>query len=70
MSASADAPAFRPILGLGALTFFGIAFVGPTAPYTFFGIGSEKSAGHLALVYLIALALTLLILVILWEGLS
>ena len=47
--------AFRPVLGLAALTFFGIAFVGPTAPYTFFGIGSDKSAGHLALVYVIAL---------------
>ncbi len=47
--------AFRPVLGLAALTFFGIAFVGPTAPYSFFGIGSDKSAGHLALVYVIAL---------------
>jgi amino acid transporter len=55
MNPAVDAPAFRPVLGLGALTFFGIAFIGPTAPYTFFGIGSEKSSGHLALVYLIAL---------------
>ncbi len=45
---------FKPVLGLGALTFFGIAFVGPTAPYTMFGLGSAQSAGHLALVYVIA----------------
>jgi len=48
-------PAFRPVLGLAALTFFGIAFVGLTAPYSFFGIGSDKAAGHLSLVYVIAL---------------
>ncbi len=47
-------PAFRRVLSLTALLCFGIAFVGPTAPYTFFGIGSGKSHGHLALVYVIA----------------
>ncbi|WP_404424062.1 APC family permease [Nibricoccus sp. IMCC34717] len=40
---------------MGALTFFGIAFVGPTAPYTFFGVGTSLSQGHLPLVYLFAL---------------
>ncbi len=34
---------------------FGIAFVGPTAPYSMFGIATVKSAGHLPLVYLIAM---------------
>jgi putrescine importer len=42
------------VLSLWALVLFGLAFVGPTAPYTFFGIGSSKSHGHFALVYLIA----------------
>jgi putrescine importer len=48
-------PGFRPVLSLGALVLFGIAFVGPTAPYTFFGVGAVQSHGHFAMVYLIAL---------------
>lgn len=47
--------AFKPVLSLGALVLFGLAFVGPTAPYTFFGVGAVESRGHFALVYLIAL---------------
>ncbi|HEY6991855.1 MAG TPA: APC family permease [Bryobacteraceae bacterium] len=47
--------AFRPVLSLWALVLFGLAFVGPTAPYTFFGIGSAKSRGHFALVYVVAM---------------
>jgi amino acid transporter len=47
--------AFRPVLSLWALVLFGLAFVGPTAPYTFFGVGSVKSHGHFALVYLISM---------------
>jgi amino acid transporter len=43
------------VLSLGALVLFGIAFVGPTAPYTFFGVGAVQSHGHFAMVYLIAL---------------
>lgn len=46
---------FRPVLSLWALVLFGLAFVGPTAPYTFFGVGSVKAQGHFALVYLIAM---------------
>ncbi len=46
---------FKPVLSLWALVLFGLAFVGPTAPYTFFGVGSVKSQGHFALVYLIAM---------------
>jgi amino acid transporter len=46
---------FRPVLSLWALVLFGLAFVGPTAPYTFFGVGAVKSHGHFALVYLIAM---------------
>jgi putrescine importer len=46
---------FKPVLSLWALILFGIAFVGPTAPYTFFGVGSVQSRGHFALVYLIAM---------------
>jgi putrescine importer len=33
----------------------GLAFVGPTAPYTFFGVGAVQSHGHFAMVYLIAM---------------
>ena len=46
---------FKPVLSLWALVLFGLAFVGPTAPYTFFGVGAVQSRGHFALVYLIAL---------------
>lgn len=46
---------FKPVLSVWALVLFGLAFVGPTAPYTFFGVGSVKSHGHFALVYLIAM---------------
>jgi putrescine importer len=42
-------------LSLRALVLFGLAFVGPTAPYTFFGVGAVPSRGHFALVYLIAM---------------
>jgi amino acid transporter len=53
-SSPSEAP-FQRVLSLWTLVLFGLAFVGPTAPFTFFGIGSEKSHGHFALVYLIAL---------------
>ena len=54
-SALASPGAFRPVLSLWALVLFGLAFVGPTAPYTFFGVGAVKSHGHFALVYVIAM---------------
>lgn len=46
---------FKPVLSLWALVLFGLAFVGVTAPYTYFGIGAAQSGGHFASVYLIAL---------------
>jgi len=46
---------FRPVLSLWALVLFGLAFVGVTAPYTFFGVGAVQSGGHFSTVYLIAL---------------
>jgi putrescine importer len=46
---------FKPVLSLWALVLFGLAFVGVTAPYTFFGVGAVQSGGHFATVYLIAL---------------
>ena len=53
---SSETPAtFNRVLSLSALVLFGLAFVGPTAPFTFFGVGSIKSHGHFALVYLIAM---------------
>jgi putrescine importer len=55
VSEAAGAPGFKPVLSVWALVLFGLAFVGPTAPYTFFGVGSVKSHGHFALVYLIAM---------------
>ena len=45
---------FKPVLSLWALVAFGLMFIGPTAPYVFFGIGSVTLRGHFALVYLIA----------------
>jgi amino acid transporter len=54
-SGAAAGQTFKPVLSLWALVLFGLAFVGPTAPYTFFGVGSVKSHGHFALVYLIAM---------------
>ncbi len=46
---------FKRVLTLRDLVIFGLAFVGPTAPYSMFGIASVKSQGHLPLVYLIAM---------------
>lgn len=46
---------FTRVLSLRDLVLFGLAFVGPTAPYSMFGIATVKSQGHLALVYLIAM---------------
>src|SRR3954471_17204663 len=55
IASSTKSADFKPVLSLWALILFGIAFVGPTAPYTFFGIGAARSHGHFATVYLIAL---------------
>ena len=46
---------FKRVLTLSDLVIFGLAFVGPTAPYSMFGIATVKSGGHLPLVYLIAM---------------
>ncbi len=46
---------FKRVLTLRDLVIFGLAFVGPTAPYSMFGIASVKSGGHLPLVYLLAM---------------
>src|SRR5215475_4262875 len=54
-STGAEVPGLRRVLSLSSLVLFGLAFVGPTAPYTFFGVGAVQSRGHFALVYLIAM---------------
>lgn len=46
---------FKRVLSLWDLVLFGIAFVSPTAPYALFGIVTEKSLGHIPLVYLVAM---------------
>jgi amino acid transporter len=46
---------FRRVLSVRDLVLFGIAFVGPTAPYSMYGIATVKSQGHLPLVYLLAM---------------
>ncbi len=46
---------FKRVLSLWDLVLFGLAFVGPTAPYSMFGIATVKSQGHLPLVYLLAM---------------
>jgi putrescine importer len=48
-------PHFRRVLSLWDLVLFGLAFVGPTAPYSMFGIGTVTSQGHLPLVYALAM---------------
>lgn len=50
-----DCGGFKRVLTLWDLILFGLAFVGPTAPYSMFGIATVKSHGHLPLVYLIAM---------------
>jgi amino acid transporter len=45
----------KRVLSLWDLVLFGLAFVGPTAPYSMFGIATAKSQGHLPLAYLIAM---------------
>ncbi len=54
-SATAGTGAFKRVLTQWDLVLFGLAFVGPTAPYSMFGIATVKSHGHLPLVYLIAM---------------
>src|SRR6266545_4117823 len=46
---------FKRVLSLRDLVVFGIAFVGPTAPYSMYGLATVKSKGRLPLVYLIAM---------------
>jgi amino acid transporter len=46
---------FRRVLSLWDLVIFGLAFIGPTAPYSMYGIATVKSHGHLPLVYAIAM---------------
>ena len=45
----------RPVLSLWSLELFGLAFVGPTAPDTFFGVGAVQSHGHFAMVWMVAM---------------
>src|SRR6266480_713994 len=60
MTSKESSPQFKRVLTLGELVLFGITFVGPTAPFPVFGIVSSISRGHMALVYLIAMAAMLL----------
>lgn len=62
LSAAAPLPAtaastgeFKRVLTLTDLVLFGLAFIGPTAPFSMFGIATAKSNGHLPLVYLLAM---------------
>jgi amino acid transporter len=50
---SAPSGGFKRVLSLWDLVLFGLAFVGPTAPYSMFGLATVKSQGHLPLVYLL-----------------
>jgi putrescine importer len=45
----------KRVLTLSDLILFGLAFVGPTAPYSMYGIATVRSSGHLPLVYLLAM---------------
>lgn len=55
VSSTQSESGFKRVLSLWDLVLFGIAFVGPTAPYALFGIVTTKSHGHIPLVYLIAM---------------
>ncbi len=44
----------RPVLSIGSLILFGVAFVG-LSPSTVYGIGTARANGHLTLVFLMAL---------------
>ncbi|MCI0422865.1 MAG: APC family permease [Acidobacteria bacterium] len=55
LAPSTTSGSFKRVLSLRDLVLFGIAFVSPTAPYALFGIVTEKSNGHIPLVYLIAM---------------
>jgi len=46
---------FKRVLSLWDLVIFGLAFIGPTAPYSMYGIATVKSHGHLPLVYGVAM---------------
>ncbi len=46
---------FKRVLSLWDLVIFGLAFIGPTAPYSMYGIATVKSNGHLPLVYSLAM---------------
>ncbi|HZN12504.1 MAG TPA: APC family permease [Blastocatellia bacterium] len=52
---SAAGGSFRRVLSLRDLVLFGMAFIGPTAPYSMYGIATVKSRGHLPLVYAVAM---------------
>ena len=52
---SATEGGFKRVLSLWDLILFGLAFIGPTAPYSMYGIATVKSHGHLPLVYAIAM---------------
>jgi amino acid transporter len=54
-AATTTTSAFKRVLTLSDLVLFGLAFIGPTAPYSMFGIATIKSNGHLPLVYLLAM---------------
>src|SRR5215510_11233180 len=58
LTAFEDSPkegGFRRVLSLRDLILFGLAFIGPTAPYSMYGIATVKSHGHLSLVYALAM---------------
>lgn len=54
-NSTGDSGNFKRVLSLWDLILFGIAFMGPTAPYAMFGIATVQSEGHLPLVYTIAM---------------
>ncbi len=54
-SVSTEGGSFKRVLSLWDLILFGLAFIGPTAPYSMYGIATVKSHGHLPLVYAIAM---------------
>jgi amino acid transporter len=54
-AASVAEGGFKRVLSVWDLVIFGLAFIGPTAPYSMYGIATVKSHGHLPLVYAVAM---------------
>jgi putrescine importer len=59
MTASADGPTLKRVLGVPGLTLFGLTYLAPVAVFTTYGPVTQLTEGHLPSAYLVALAMML-----------